>query len=65
MPHRVLDQFERVLVQDNTKIQSICKDCRFVIVASVSEGLQDREVQHAKDCPEHSVTLPMQRASLG
>jgi hypothetical protein len=52
MPHRVLDTFDRVLVLHNTKIQSTCQNCGFVIVSSVSEGLQNQEVEHAQQCPK-------------
>ena len=61
MPHRLMPSFERTLVQQNTKIQSICKDCRAVIVASVSEGLQNQELEHAQQCPESRV--PSSQAS--
>jgi hypothetical protein len=50
--HRLVrDSFSRVLIEQATKIQSTCVYCGHIITASVSEGLQDREIEHVKQCP--------------
>jgi hypothetical protein len=61
----VQDSFDRVLIAEATKIQSTCVHCGYVIVASVSEGLQDREIDHVKQCtqPKAKAASPSRSSS--
>jgi hypothetical protein len=42
--------FVRKLLEDNRKIESVCRVCGHQIVASVSEGLADLEQSHVAQC---------------
>jgi hypothetical protein len=44
------DQFQRTLVAHNLLIRSICNHCGFVIVSSVTQGLQEKEEEHLEVC---------------
>jgi DUF438 domain-containing protein len=45
-----INGFTRSLTEHNTKIVSVCEKCGHKIVASVTEGLQDKEQEHAATC---------------
>jgi hypothetical protein len=51
---KVVTGFRRALVGElqNSKIRSTCVYCGFTIVASVSDGLPDREAEHLRACPQ-------------
>jgi hypothetical protein len=42
--------FTRSLTDEKLRIVAVCDKCGFTIVASVSEGLQDREREHCDGC---------------
>jgi hypothetical protein len=50
MRDQAKDGFDRVLVADGIKIKSTCLKCGFVIVSSVSEGLEKEEREHLATC---------------
>jgi hypothetical protein len=47
--------FSRSLSEDRTKIISVCDICGHTITASVTEGLQNLEREHVKQCLRSSV----------
>jgi hypothetical protein len=62
--HRLVrDSFSRVLIEQATKVQSTCVHCGHVIAASVSEGLQDQEIEHIKQCPRRKARAASSRSS--
>lgn len=54
---RISALFDRIPVDQNSRIQSTCTQCGFVITASVTEGLQDRELDHEKECLRRKSSL--------
>lgn len=58
MPDHSHDGFDRVLVEDYTKIQSTCQTCGFVIVVGLNEGVQEQEQDHATRCPRTQKNFP-------
>jgi hypothetical protein len=45
-----INAFRRRIMDDPTKIESVCKKCGAFIVGSVLEGLPEREAKHFAEC---------------
>jgi hypothetical protein len=46
----MVEGFRRRLVEEGQRIESVCVHCGFVILSSVSEGISQREMDHALEC---------------
>ena len=46
----IADAYERRLIDDGVRIESVCLKCRHTIISSVREGLERQELEHAKNC---------------
>ena len=47
--------YNRRLVENNLKIESICSICGFMIVRSVADGLGEAEKEHRWHCQDAAV----------
>jgi len=52
MKSSIIMGYDRILIDDNQHIKSVCRKCGAVIIGSASNGLAKNEETHQTDCNE-------------
>ena len=60
-----ISAFDRRLLEDPTKIESVCLQCGAVIIGSVLGGLPQLETTHLADCKKPSQSHESYRGHQG